>query len=83
MRAALVADSDLLNEGEIYALNTALDAVAKAIEGDDREEVEKTSHELDDVSQDFAARRMDRGIETALKGADVTALEARISDDNP
>ncbi len=83
VRAALVADSDLLNEGEIYALNTALDAVAKAIEGDDREEVEKTSHELDDVSQDFAARRMDRGIETALKGADVTALEARISDDNP
>jgi molecular chaperone HscA len=81
VRAAMASDGDLLNDKETHVLETALAGVATAVEGDDREAIETASKDLDAASQDLAARRMERGIETALKGAEVDDLAERIGDD--
>ena len=81
VRAALASDSDLLNDDEIKDLQAALEGVASAVAGDNRDKVEQAMKSLDQASQEFAARRMDRGIETALKGADVAAFEGQTGDD--
>jgi molecular chaperone HscA len=83
VRAAMTSDSDLLSEGEAGALKGCLDDLAEAVNGEDRAAIDARLHDLDQATQDFAARRMDRGIENALKGVSLDRLEERIGDDGP
>ncbi len=78
LRAALKVDADLLDAtegGSIEGLAAVLD---RAIEGSDRHAIAAAQEALDQASQEFAARRMDRGIRTALSGRALDDLERRM-----
>lgn len=68
VRAALAADGDLLDDDERAAVDEKLMACAAAQTADDEETVRLATEALSAVTEDFAARRMDRGIRTALAG---------------
>jgi len=81
VRAAMAADADLLNSQETAVLEECLNTLTSAIEGSDRDVIEARTRDLDQESQTFAERRMDRGIDAALKGVELGKLEERIGDD--
>ncbi|MGE0152577.1 MAG: Fe-S protein assembly chaperone HscA [Reyranellaceae bacterium] len=76
--AALAADADLLDAAERGDIEAARSAVEKAIDGADRDAINAAVEALDRRTQEFAERRMDRGINRALSGMDVEKLAARI-----
>ncbi len=73
-RAALTADNDLLSDEERAAIVKAMDAVVAAREGSDQRAISAGTKALNQVTGDFAARRMDRGVARALTGRRVDAL---------
>ncbi len=72
--SALASDGDLLAEDERQLVDTALAAIAEAIAADDTRQVNQATHHLNKVTEDFAARRMDRNIQRALKGQNIAEL---------
>lgn len=76
--AALAADADLLNPAERGEIDAAKAAVEKAVDGADRDAINTAVEALDRQTQEFAERRMDRGINKALTGMDLEKLAARI-----
>jgi len=76
--AALAADADLLNTAERGEIDAAKAAVEKAVDGADRDAINAAVEDLDRQTQEFAERRMDRGINKALTGMDLEKLAARI-----
>ncbi len=67
--AALRADGDALLSREEYAgLVQSMTGLRAALGGTDAALIDKLTHELNARSTEFAARRMDRGIKTALAG---------------
>jgi len=68
VRAALAADGDLLDADERRLVDQRLQAAAAAQEADDADAVRAAVQALSDATEDFAARRMDRGIRAALAG---------------
>ncbi len=72
--SALVADGDLLNAVERGAIDQAVAAVEKAISGNDRDAIGASVEVLEQATQQFAERRMDRGIRAALAGRHVDQL---------
>jgi molecular chaperone HscA len=78
LRAALKVDGDLLDATERSSIEGLAAALERAIEGDDRHAIAAAQEALDQASQDFAARRMDRGIRSALAGRAVDDLERRV-----
>ncbi|OWY39212.1 Fe-S protein assembly chaperone HscA [Xenophilus sp. AP218F] len=73
-RAALAADGDLLDEAERAAIEQALAKVAEAIAGAATRRVNEATAALNRATEDFAARRMDRNIQRALKGHNISDL---------
>jgi hypothetical protein len=49
--------------------------VRNAIEGEDRDYIDAEVQELGRIAQNFAERRMDRAIGSALKGVNVNKVE--------
>jgi molecular chaperone HscA len=78
LRAALAADGDLLDAAERDKIESLASALDRAIEGTDRHAIAAAQEALDQASQEFAARRMDRGIRTALSGRAIDELERRV-----
>jgi molecular chaperone HscA len=68
VRAALKADSDLLDADERARVDAALAAADAAQSVDDVDVVRTAVQGLSDATEDFAARRMDRSIRAALSG---------------
>ncbi|ALM82304.1 Fe-S protein assembly chaperone HscA [Bordetella sp. N] len=68
VQAALGADGDLLDTEERAKVDAALVAAAAAQELTDTDAVRAAVQALSDVTEDFAARRMDRSIRRALSG---------------
>jgi molecular chaperone HscA len=68
VRAALAADSDLLDADERVRIDAALTAADAAQSLDDIDAVRDAVQGLSDATEDFAARRMDRSIRVALSG---------------
>ncbi|MVW71136.1 Fe-S protein assembly chaperone HscA [Bordetella sp. 15P40C-2] len=68
VQAALAADGDLLDETERALVDERLAAAAAAQDADDVDVVRAAVQALSDATEDFAARRMDRGIRAALAG---------------
>jgi molecular chaperone HscA len=69
LQAALRQDGDsLLNEQERAALVATMAELDKALKGEDATLIERLTERLNDESREFAARRMDAGIRTALAG---------------
>ncbi|MCW9039981.1 MAG: Hsp70 family protein, partial [Rhodospirillales bacterium] len=77
--SALRADGDLLDDQERGKVEGFAKALAEAIDGTDREVIDERVGELDRATQEFASRRMDRGINAALSGVAVDNLENKVS----
>ncbi|MBF0304521.1 MAG: Fe-S protein assembly chaperone HscA [Alphaproteobacteria bacterium] len=72
--SALKVDHDLLSPEERRAIDAAIAAVEAACQGTDREAIQAAVDGLEDATKDFAERRMDRGIRSALSGVSVDTL---------
>ncbi len=72
--AALAEDADLLDAADRARIERALAEVRRLRDGDDRAALAKAVAALNDVTAEFAARRMDRGVARALAGRRVDAL---------
>ena len=68
VRAALAADGDLLNDAERATVDAALLVVEQSEQGDDADAIRLAIQDLSTATDEFAARRMDRGIRAALAG---------------
>ncbi|CAM4053440.1 Fe-S protein assembly chaperone HscA [Bordetella tumulicola] len=68
VRAALAKDADLLDDAERQLIDERLAAATAAQDADDVDAVRAAVQALSDATEDFAARRMDRGIRAALAG---------------
>jgi molecular chaperone HscA len=66
--AALAADGELLDEAERAQLDTLLTALRNVAQGDDVDTVEAATKALAEGTDEFAARRMNKGIRRALAG---------------
>ncbi len=69
LRAALKADGQvLLKQHEFLEINTALEELLKVEQGNDAGAIKNAIERINDVTQEFAARRMDASIHQAMKG---------------
>ncbi|MEN8215479.1 MAG: Fe-S protein assembly chaperone HscA [Pseudomonadota bacterium] len=69
LRAAIKADGHLLlKHPEFLEINAALNDLLKVEQGDDARAIKKAIERVDEVTQEFAARRMDASIRQAMKG---------------
>ena len=69
--AAVIADPQLLEEGEEQKINEGVAALAAALENGSSAEVSELTAALNRISGDFAARRMDVHISRALQGESI------------
>jgi molecular chaperone HscA len=69
LRAALQVDGHhLLKQNEFIEINTALDELLKVKAGKEAGAIKKAIEHLDEITQEFAQRRMDASIQQAMKG---------------
>jgi molecular chaperone HscA len=73
-RAALAADSVLLNEQEKGEIEAAMALLERLLRGTDHRAIRKASEALNHATESFAARRMDEGIKRALAGRKIGSL---------
>lgn len=71
LQSALKADAALLNEAERAVIDAAIAALVAAAQSDDTSAIANEIKNVDKQTQEFAARRMDLSIRTALTGHSV------------
>ena len=71
VRSALVQDYDLLDDDELSAVKNAIISLEQLKQQDDSLAIKQGIKALDLATQEFAARRMDKSIRTALAGHSV------------
>ena len=71
LQSALKADAALLNETERAVIDAAIAALVAAAQSDDTNAIANEIKNVDKQTQEFAARRMDLSIRTALTGHSV------------
>jgi molecular chaperone HscA len=76
-RAALEADADLLDAAERARIDAALVALSAVVEGDDADSMRNATGDLTRATEEFAARRMNRSIRSALAGSRIDDVLAR------
>jgi molecular chaperone HscA len=74
LRAALSQDDDLLDTDERGALETGMKALSDAKETTKHRHIQQLTEKLNELSVEFASRRMDRSINVALSGKQVSQL---------
>lgn len=74
VQAALAADADLLSAAEQTRISQQLQMTAEAASGEDVDAIRAAIKALSSVTDDFAARRMDRSIRAALTGRSLEDL---------
>lgn len=67
-QAALAVDGDLLSEHELQQIKQQLGALSKALSTDNLETIREAVRSTTAVTDEFAAKRMDRSIRLALAG---------------
>ncbi|MEO5701027.1 MAG: Fe-S protein assembly chaperone HscA [Casimicrobiaceae bacterium] len=73
-RGALATDADLVSVEERAAIDAAVESLAHARQGADRQALVAAISALNHSTAELAARRMDRGVQRALTGRRVDAL---------
>jgi len=73
--SALQADCQLLSVAERETIGEWMDAVLQAVKGTERDAINTAVEHLDLATRDFAEKRMDKGIRTALTGVAVAVLD--------
>jgi molecular chaperone HscA len=71
IKSAFTSDIDLLTTSEITAINQQIKIVEQAIKSGNRDEIDGETEKLHNVSRNFAEKRMDKAIISALKGKDI------------
>ncbi|UXY12188.1 Fe-S protein assembly chaperone HscA [Kosakonia sp. ML.JS2a] len=71
LSGALAADAALLSAAERAVIDEAVAQLRAVAEGDDTGAIEQAIKNVDKQTQEFAARRMDQSVRTALKGHSV------------
>jgi molecular chaperone HscA len=74
LNSALQQDGNLLAAEERALIDNAIKALDVAATGDNADDIKTAIEKVDAVTQDFAARRMDNSIKTALKGQSVDKI---------
>ncbi|XXD08619.1 Fe-S protein assembly chaperone HscA [Klebsiella sp. R445] len=69
--SALAADAALLSAAERQAIDEAMAQLSAVAAGDDADAIKDAIKNTDTQTQEFAARRMDQSVRTALKGQSV------------
>ena len=77
--AALNKDKHLLSDAQIIEIKAVVHKLEEAVKGIDREIITSLSEQLEKATKEFAEKRMDQGIRSALRGVDVDALDERAS----
>ena len=72
---AMAADGELLNEAERTAIEAAIASLKNLVEGQDARAVKQGIEALSRVTDDFASRRMDKSIRSALAGRKVDEIK--------
>mgnify|MGYP000163563171 CR=1 FL=1 len=75
VRAALAADAGLLSATERTDIDCRVDALTKTVAGTEHRAIKSSSEALNRVTEDFAARRMDRSVRAALTGQKIANLK--------
>jgi molecular chaperone HscA len=73
-QSALDADADLLSEAELAAVDVLMSAVREQMQGKDHHAIRAAVEALAQGTEEFAARRMDRSVRSALAGKRVDQL---------
>ena len=73
-RSALAADGDLLDADQTAAIETLLIALAATAQGEDANAMDAAVEALAEGTENFAAERMNRGIQQALTGRSVDQI---------
>ncbi len=73
---ALAVDGNLLSPGEADKLATSIGELEAIIEDGSSAQIHAATEELNQVSSDFAAKRMDLHIANALRGESIDAVES-------
>ena len=76
IQAARAADGDLLTAEEGQQIDTAVAALAKAVQEADSKQLHEQTEALNRLSGEFAARRMDLHISKALRGESINKVES-------
>jgi molecular chaperone HscA len=77
---ALAADADLIEGDERKRIERALAELERSIvEANNASSIQLRMDELDDATHDWAGRRMNRAIQQALGGRDVSTVEQRVA----
>ena len=71
LNGALATDAALLSAAEWTVIDEAIAQLSAVANGDDTDAIEQAIKNLDKQTQEFAARRMDQSVRTALKGHSV------------
>ena len=71
LSGALNADAALLSAAERQAIDTAAAHLSEVAQGDDVDAIEQAIKNVDKQTQEFAARRMDKSVRSALIGHSV------------
>ena len=74
LRAALTQDEDLLNQEERDQLGGGIQELESAKSGTNHRLIQQRTEKLNELSVEFASRRMDRSINEALTGQQVNQL---------
>lgn len=81
LKAALVADGDLLDADGLQTLEAQMVLMQAALEGDDVDAIRQQTEKLGRASESFAAQRMDKSIREALAGRSLDSLDVIDDDD--
>ena len=76
LRAALAQDGDLLDRDEVQTLEREMARLEQVLQQTDVDAIRECTEKLGRASETFAARRMDRSIQSALRGISVGQLDA-------
>jgi molecular chaperone HscA len=79
LESALRQDAELLTPAERTLIDSQIRYIREAVASADRERIDAEVMQLGHAAQAFAERRMDKAIASALKGADIHAVEAKIA----
>ena len=71
LAGALAEDAQLLSADELQAIQQAQQQLHETLRGDEADAISAAVKQLDKVTQDFAARRMDNSVRRALAGHSV------------
>ncbi len=74
IQSALAVDADLLDPAEREAIDKLVQTLQLVRQSDDAAGVEAATNALANGTEDFAARRMNHGIQQALSGKNIATV---------